>query len=246
MIHALDHIALGAPSLDAGVAAYCQLLGRQGDGASFQLANIRLELRPAAREGLAELAFAVRDLAKARHLLERRALALAPDTSTDGVLRIATQSTHGVPIALVASAGDAAPRSPLADGATEDAAVAALDHAVVRTPNPERAIALYAGRLGLDLRLDRSEPAWGMRLLFFRCGDLIIEVAHDLKAGVGDGPDSFWGLSWRVGDLAAAHARLVGAGLDVSPIRAGRRPGTRVFTVRGGTLGVPTLMIGPG
>jgi catechol 2,3-dioxygenase-like lactoylglutathione lyase family enzyme len=245
MIHALDHIALGAQPLDAGVAAYRRLLGRQGDGAAFQLANIKLELRPAVREGLAELAFAVRDLAKARHLLERRALALETDASADGALSIATASTHGVPIALVGRAGDATPRSPLADS-DEAAAVNALDHVVVRTPNPERAVALYAGRLGLDLRLDRSEPAWGARLLFFRCGDLIVEVAHDLKAGIGDGPDTFWGLSWRVGDIAAAHARLAAAGIDVSPIRTGRRPGTRVFTVRNQTVSVPTLMIGPG
>jgi hypothetical protein len=35
------------------------------------------------------------------------------------------------------------------------------------------------------------------------------------------------------------------AGLDVSEVRTGRRPGTRVFTVRSGALGVPTLVIQP-
>ena len=98
---------------------------------------------------------------------------------------------------------------------------------MIRSPNPERAIALYAGRLGLSLRLDRTEPAWGARLLFFRCGDLIIEMAHDLKAGIGDGPDRLWGLSWRVPDIAKAHARLRAAGVDVSDIRVGRRPHTQ-------------------
>ena len=38
---------------------------------------------------------------------------------------------------------------------------------------------------------------------------------------------------------------LAGAGLDVSEVRAGMKPGTRVFTVRDGTCGVPTLMIEP-
>ena len=122
--------------------------------------------------------------------------------------------------------------------------VAGLDHVVIRSPNPERAVALYAGRLGLSLRLDRSEPAWGARLLFFRCGDLIVEVAHDLKAGIGDGPDRLWGLSWRVPDIAKAHARLRAAGVDVSDLRAGRRPHTRVFTAKSHTAGVPTLVIG--
>jgi hypothetical protein len=32
-------------------------------------------------------------------------------------------------------------------------------------------------------------------------------------------------------------------GLDVSEVRTGRRPGTRVMTVKSGTSGVPTLLI---
>ena len=57
-------------------------------------------------------------------------------------------------------------------------------------------------------------------------------------------PDRFWGISWRVPDIDAAHARLVAAGFDVSEIRTGRRPGTRVATVRAETHGVATLLIG--
>ena len=41
----------------------------------------------------------------------------------------------------------------------------------------ERAAALYGARLGLDMALDRSHPDWG-RLMFSRCGDLIVEVTH--------------------------------------------------------------------
>ena len=33
------------------------------------------------------------------------------------------------------------------------------------------------------------------------------------------------------------------AGLDLTGISAGKRPGTQVFTVNSGTLGVPTLVI---
>jgi hypothetical protein len=32
-------------------------------------------------------------------------------------------------------------------------------------------------------------------------------------------------------------------GIGVTPIRAGRRVGTKVFSVRDGTLGIPTLVI---
>ena len=127
---------------------------------------------------------------------------------------------------------------------SEAAAITALDHVVVRTPNPERAIALYAGRLGLDLRLDRSNPDWGSRLLFFRCGDLVVEIAHDLKKGVSDAPDQLWGLSWRTPDIAKANERLKKAGVEVSEPRNGRRPGTQVFTVQSHTANVPTIVIG--
>jgi hypothetical protein len=72
----------------------------------------------------------------------------------------------------------------------------------------------------------------------------VVEIAHDLKKGVSDAPDQLWGLSWRVPDVAKAHARLKAAGLDVSPPRDGRRPGSQVFSVKNQTEGVPTLVIG--
>jgi hypothetical protein len=46
-----------------------------------------------------------------------------------------------------------------------------------------------------------------------------------------------------VADIDATRARLAAAGLDVSEVRAGRKPGTRVMTVRDGTCGVRTLML---
>jgi catechol 2,3-dioxygenase-like lactoylglutathione lyase family enzyme len=243
-------------ALDAAVADYEVLLGRRaaksvGNGSatslSIQLANVRLELAAAtaaAAKGLSGLAFAVADIGKARQLLERRALAVT-SADTSKLANVAHEATHHVPIMIVerAPGGGVTRPSPLA-AAEEAAAVASLDHVVIRSPNPERAVALYAGRLGLSLRLDRSEPAWGARLLFFRCGDLIVEVAHDLTAGIGDGPDRLWGLSWRVPDIAGAHARLRTVGVDVSDIRTGRRPHTLVFRPKSHTAGVPTLVIG--
>lgn len=174
-------------------------------------------------------------------MLANRALPVTPDARG---LRIDPAATHQVPITLIAHNPDM-PQSPPPILAGHGA-VTALDHVVIRTPDPERAIALYGGRLGLSLRLDRSEPAWGARMLFFRCGDLIIEVVHDTKGGTGatGGPDRLWGLSWRVGSVDKAQARLRAAGVNVSDIRVGRRPGSRVFTVRNGTIGVPTLMVG--
>lgn len=256
MINALDCITVGVASPDAAQQAYAVLLGHspaaEGAPARMQLANVRLEFvaKPSsADEGLAGIAFAVADLAKARHLLQRRGMRLhladGDGGAAAGRLHVATDSTHGVPVSLVERKPPAAGDAPASIGAGHDAAVSGLDHVVIRTPNPERAVALYAGRLGLSLRLDRSGPSWGARLLFFRCGDLVIEVAHDLKAGVSEEPDKLWGLSWRVADIARAHARVQAAGVEVSDIRVGRRPGTRLFTVRSHAAGVPTIMIGP-
>jgi hypothetical protein len=87
-----------------------------------------------------------------------------------------------------------------------------------------------------------------MRLLFFRVGGVTVEIAAALDpASAEPDPrrDRLFGLSWRVGDADAARRRLAEAGFDVSEVRAGRRPGTRVASVRSGTCGVPTLILGP-
>src|SRR5258705_6988034 len=118
-----------------------------------------------------------------------------------------------------------------------------MDHVVVSSADPERAGALYGARLGLDMALDRSHPDWG-RLMFFRCGDLIVEVVHRPgKDAVADkAHDKLWGLIWRVADIDATRARLASAGIDVSDVRTGRKPGPRVLTARNGTCGIPTLL----
>jgi hypothetical protein len=79
--------------------------------------------------------------------------------------------------------------------------------------------------------------------MFFRCGDLIVEVVKRPVADADSTHDKLWGLSWRVADIDATRARLVAAGINVSEVRAGRKPGTRVMSVRGGTCGVHTLLL---
>jgi catechol 2,3-dioxygenase-like lactoylglutathione lyase family enzyme len=132
----------------------------------------------------------------------------------------------------------------LPSGASESGAITALDHIVINTPNPERAVATYGARLGLRFALDRLAEQWKTRFLFFRLGDLTLEIIHRLDQDHNpDDHDSLWGITWAVEDLGAAHARLGAAGLNISEIRQGRKPGSHVFTVRDGTLSVPTLFI---
>lgn len=71
----------------------------------------------------------------------------------------------------------------------------------------------------------------------------MVEIGASLKAPPAETKDKFGGLAWRVKDPEAAQARIAAAGIDVSEVRKGRKPGTSVFTVRNGTGGVPTLML---
>jgi catechol 2,3-dioxygenase-like lactoylglutathione lyase family enzyme len=240
MIEALDYLTLRASFRDGAVGAYETLLGRKAEGGRLRVGNVELAIENhAATAQLASMVFATASLEKAARLLERRAL---PGERKGDRLVLSSEATYGVPIALV-ERGEAPAPSPLLKS-SEAAAIGSLDHVVIRSPNPDRAIALYAGRLGLDLRLDRSNPDWGSRLLFFRCGDLVVEIAHDLKRGVSNDPDQLWGLSWRAPDIARANERLKKAGVEVSAPRNGRRPGTQVFTVQSHTANVPTIVIG--
>jgi catechol 2,3-dioxygenase-like lactoylglutathione lyase family enzyme len=240
MIDALDHLVLRASFRTGAVGAYETLLGRQAQDGRLRVGNVGLAIEDhGATAQLTAMVFATASLEKAARLLERRAV---PCERKGGQLVLSTEATHGVPILLVERSEAPVP-SPLLKS-SEAAAISSLDHVVIRTPNPERAVALYAGRLGLDLRLDRSNPAWGSRLLFFRCGDLVVEVAHDPEKGVSDAPDQLWGLSWRAPDIAKANERLKNAGVEVSEPRNGRRPGTQLFTVQSHTANVPTIVIG--
>jgi catechol 2,3-dioxygenase-like lactoylglutathione lyase family enzyme len=200
-------------------------------------------------EGLASLCFRVDDIARARRRLDR--VALKPDpvaeiesrNSDSGATlhwkrtRAATDLTRGVRMFFLELA-EPRPYS----AATSASPILGLDHVVISTEDPERAAALYGARLGLDMALDRSHHEWG-HLMFFRCGDLIVEVVKRPVADADLTHDKLWGLSWRVADIEATRARLVAAGISASEVRAGRKPGTRVVSVRSGTSGVHTLLL---
>ncbi len=240
MITSLDHLVLRASFIDGAIGAYETLLGRRAQSGRFRLGNVGLTIKDEPSTAhLSAMVFATDSLDKATQRLERRGV---PGTREADRLVLARAATHQVPMALIQHTDGSVP-SPLV-GADEAASISALDHVVIRTPNPERAVAFYGGRLGLDLRLDRSNPQWNARLLFFRCGNLVVEVAHDVAKGVSDAPDELWGLSWRAADIARCHERLKMAGVEISELRQGRRPGTQVFTVQSHTANVPTIVLG--
>ena len=251
----VSHLAIAAHDPAGAAADYARLLQsvplpvRDADGGSgfwFDTANQSVLLRSPAHDeatGLAALVFRVAEFSRTCVEFARCGVPLAAvleqiwTSDTGRALRwqeaaLMPAASHGMPLAV-------ADRSP-----TNGGTGVGLDHIVIRTRDPERAIALYGGRLGLDMRLDRTNPAWNARFLFFRCGDLVVEVVHPLSDAGADKRDAFGGLSWRVPDIAVAQTQLADGGVAVSEIRTGRRPGSRVFTVRSHAAGVPTIMLG--
>ncbi len=224
-----------------------ELMAPKGDGATAD--RIR-EVLSKQGEGLASLCFRTDDIAAMHRRLDRLALKPEPVTeaesrdATSGATmswkrtRTATEATRGVRLFFLEMAGERPLSVP-----TESASITAMDHVVIATADPERAAALYGARLGLDMALDRSHPDWG-RLMFFRCGDLIVEIVQRPgEANIDRAHDRLWGMSWRVADIDATRARLVAAGVSVSEVRNGRKPGTKVLTVRNSTCGIPTLLV---
>jgi hypothetical protein len=121
--------------------------------------------------------------------------------------------------------------------------VLSVDHVVLRTVDAKACINLFSEELGIRLALDKTVPEWGGRMLFFRAGKLTLEVIEsdtDKSAG-----NYFWGLAYQSQDLAALVQQLKERDVEVSDIREGRKPGTRVATLKSHCLEIPTLLIQP-
>ena len=213
---------------DDSLQAYRVFLGPDVDG-TWSLPNARLRVTDTP-ENL--VLFGVDDVAATLRLLTRRGLTL--DDAPSG------SRARGLPVGISASG--------VAPGVvSNDAGIVAVDHLVFFAADRDHATALFGAALGLDFRLAQSIPgvtdpqlAAAVTQLFFRDDELVVEVVAkpDVPEKV-----SLWGIAWRTGDIAAAVEALSDKGFDVSEIRAGRKPGTRVCTVRDRTLAVPTLLI---
>lgn len=251
-----EHPALGtANTLFRLSNLYVELLAPAGDGPVAELLRSRFEQKG---EGPFGLAFRTDDAKACREAW--LAAGLHPGEATAGLGRdvesgafrewtnvyLPPEDTRGVLLFAIQHRTPEDLLPPARPMGPEAATVFGLDHTVIQTREPEAAIALYGEKLGLRLALDREFPQWDSRLLFFRAADITVEVAAQLgpDAKPRDG-DELWGLSWRVRDADAAAARMAEAGIDVSEVRKGRKPGTKVFTVHGPTHGVPTLVKQP-
>jgi len=273
MLSTFDHVTIAVADLEQAVRSYELLLGRPAsercrhpelgsDAALFGLRNAAIELvAPSAAaaeaeglrtlleargEGLSALALGTSDASLLSTTLRARGVrATAPQPgeahTVNGGLRayrtveLSERTTRGLRLFAVERAELSQLRS---EQPVASSAIDALDHVVIRSASLDAALTLYRDLLGLRLALDRTIA--GVRMLFFRIGGVTLELVEDATLGEHD---VLHGLAYRVRDGALAHARMLEAGLDVSPLRAGRKPGTQVFGVRGQSAGVPTLII---
>ncbi|QFU76945.1 hypothetical protein EY643_15500 [Halioglobus maricola] len=216
---AFDRVYIDVPSPHDAIAEYATLLGVVADGSRLSLANLDICLR-----GDTETA-AIAGL----NLLDT---ALPP--ATEQVV-----STGEMPIQLAASNY----RSPDYRSTDSTTGIYAVDHIVLQTRDADACIALFRDQLGLRLALDQAVPEWGGRMLFFRHGKMTLEVIQNLKEPPPR--DFFWGITYLCHNIDETIELLDVRGVAHSPIREGRKPGTRVATIKSHALGLPTLIIGP-
>jgi catechol 2,3-dioxygenase-like lactoylglutathione lyase family enzyme len=212
----------------------------------------RIRQKLQANQGkLFELAFKVANIEDARQRLKK--ISLRPEKHLDFEVRdfkrpdvltgwrglgFETPFSNGLDIYLV----EPQLPSPTLKAAAE-APVVRMDLVVVQTPQPERALAFYGARLDLELIFDRTNADTGGRLAQFSCGDMLIEVSHNPQNHTPEQLDTIWGIGWSVADAEATNRRLAALGRNVSAVKDGAKPGTKKFTVRDGTCGIPTLVV---
>ncbi|MFK8043286.1 VOC family protein [Congregibacter sp.] len=263
-ILAIDHLTISVADIENETENYSLLLDtppvrhRNEDGSErtvFQTRNVAVHLVASDQpRGLEAMCFEVDSLERLHRRLERVAIpsteslvATADNSEEPQTLRVSTQdATRGIQLSFREKIrSDRRNHSELGGG---------LDHVVIASQNSEGTAFLLGSQLALDMRMDMSRREWKARLMFFRCGDLIVEVFESLETqespseekqprGNESEQDRFYGLTWRVDDAEASHKRLTEAGFNVSEVRKGRKPGSRVLTVRDKTAEVATLLI---
>lgn len=225
MSTAFDRVTIAVPDLAQAAAQYGALLGCNGPIERAEAADgpVLVDL------GNTVIALEARSV----HAPYIESLVLMSDAHSGPEQPVA--NSLGLEIGVCSSADSAARR---------ERAVSALpglsvDHVVLRSPDAQGCIDLFSLGLGVRLALDKTVEAWGGRMLFFRAGKMTLEVIANDSLDASD----FWGIAYRCDAIDATCDRLSTAGVTVSAVRDGRKPGTRVATVKSHCLGIPTLLI---
>ncbi|NDZ96860.1 hypothetical protein G3I13_17080 [Streptomyces sp. SID6673] len=208
-------IDLATADTAATAEAYARLLGGS-ESTPSSVGNGSIRWHETNANDTHRVLFGVADRVVAERLLDRRGL------------------PHDEPVAITDDTGFVE---------AGDGDIEAIDHLVFTAQSRDHALAIFGACLDLDFRLDR-EIGDGARQLFFRAADLVVEVVTGSTQATGDPqPCALWGVAWRSRDAAVTHRRLADRGVPTSEVRTGRKPGTRLFTVRDRALATRTVVI---
>ena len=113
--------------------------------------------------------------------------------------------------------------------------VLAIDHVVLLSPDLRRTVESLA-TVGVEPRRERDGQLGGrsMRQVFFRAGEVIIEVVGSPETA-SEGPSSLWGITYVVADIDATAAYF---GDRTAPVKDAVQPGRRITTLRHHELGI--------
>jgi len=120
--------------------------------------------------------------------------------------------------------------------------VLAIDHVVLLSPDLRRTVGSLT-TIGVEPRRERDGQLGGrsMRQIFFRAGEVIIEVVGSPETA-SEGPSTLWGITYVVADIDATAAYF---GDRTARVKDAVQPGRRITTLRHHKLGisVPSAMI---
>ena len=242
-----EHKELGTSNaLFAFKNTYFELLSATGEGLGADLVNQYLNQ---SGEGLIGIVFATDDIKKAKSSLEEQGFNMPDISSGEGTnssdqqvrrwknLFLPPELSRGLFSFIIEHTEGALP-SPMA---YEPSFPHRLDHVVINTNDADSFIDIYKDAFGIRLALDKTIEHWKKRMLFFRLSKTTIEVIEEQNDQ--ETADTLWGLAWNVASIEETHKRLLGEGVDITPIKKGIKDKTLVATINSHTHNVPTLLI---
>ena len=221
MITAFDRILIDVKDPESAATEYQKLLGLTDSAGEFTLGNLLITLRGCESAAQPQLG----------------TLSLLDTSLNNGEAEAIETGPRNIPLARSHF------REPIWSENPTETGIYAVDHIVLQTRDADDCIRLFRDELGIRLALDQEVPEWGGRMLFFRMGKMTLEVIQNLKAPPER--DFFWGITYLCKDIDQTIAALDERHVAHSPIRQGRKPGTRVATIKSHCLGLPTLLVGP-
>ena len=224
---------------------YFELLAANGDGLGAALVNNALE---ANGEGLTGIVLGTDNIKEAFSSIQVAGFSIGDVSEGEGNnlkdlkirkwknLFLPPELTRGLFSFIIQHTDGELPASNY-----QASSVSKLDHVVINTNDADGFISVYQDVFKIRLALDKVIEHWKKRMLFFRLNKTTIEVIESKDDQPAN--DQLWGLAWEVKNIEDAYQRLIGEGVDVTPVQNGIKENTLVATIKSHTHNVPTLLI---